>query len=268
MIEFTPRRRRIHPPFLLCEPSCVGAGWRQPRSGDHSLPRHMQMLDPMLLVSQNPTFDIFGLELTLFASVTIHMGLERRRAGEPLVTHLALVLLLCVGRHLGAKLTHHRLGSGWCASRQKVRGARKGPRQMTVLVGFRGGRAIIGNRRFHRCHRGTVVGVVASGGDRRSRRVSGGKAIRVARAPRAARTIDVARRQILAKRDHSPAGIQSITESRGRGRMRLTDASITVKQKTTVSIYSFPLSRRSEQLRIGGSSYAWDIRRSWCMWGA
>jgi hypothetical protein len=46
-------------------------------------------------------------ELTLFTSVAVHMRLQRRWAREPLVADLALVLLLCVGGHLGAELAHH-----------------------------------------------------------------------------------------------------------------------------------------------------------------
>lgn len=43
----------------------------------------------------------------LLASMAVHMGLERARAGEALVANLALVLLLRVGRKLGRELTHH-----------------------------------------------------------------------------------------------------------------------------------------------------------------
>lgn len=50
-----------------------------------------------------------GEELTLLAGVAVHMGLKRRRTREALVADLALVLLLRVGRHLGAELAHHGL---------------------------------------------------------------------------------------------------------------------------------------------------------------
>lgn len=46
-------------------------------------------------------------QLTLFAGVTVHVGLERAWAREALVANLALVLLLRAGRDFGAELPHH-----------------------------------------------------------------------------------------------------------------------------------------------------------------
>lgn len=166
------------------------------------------------------------------------MGLKRRRAGKPLVAHLALVLLLGVGRHLGAKLAHHRLGSRRRTSRQQVRRARQRPRQVAVLVRFRGSRAVVSHRGLHRCDRGGIVGVVSAGRDRRSRRVCRGETVGVTRASRAARAVDIARCHILAERDHSAAGIKSISECWGGRGLRLTDTSITTQdEKMNVSIF-------------------------------
>lgn len=46
---------------------------------------------------------------TLFASVAVHVRLQRTGPGEALVADLALVLLLRRARHLGAELAHHGL---------------------------------------------------------------------------------------------------------------------------------------------------------------
>jgi hypothetical protein len=62
--------------------------------------------------------------LTFLPSVAVHVRLQGRRAREPLIAHLALVLLLCVGWHLRAELAHHRLWAGRSTPRQEVRRAR------------------------------------------------------------------------------------------------------------------------------------------------
>ena len=118
-------------------------------------------------------------ELTLFASVAVHMGLERRRTSESLVAHLALVLLLGVGRHLGAKLAHHRLRARRRASREQAGRTGQRPRQVSIVIRLRGGRAIIGHRRVDGADGRAIVGVIRAGRDRRSRRMGRGEAIRV-----------------------------------------------------------------------------------------
>lgn len=55
--------------------------------------------------------DFKDIVRTLLASVAIHVSLQRARTSESLVANLALVLLLSTGRHLGAELPHHGLGS-------------------------------------------------------------------------------------------------------------------------------------------------------------
>lgn len=118
-------------------------------------------------------------KLTLFASVAVHMGLERRRTSESLVAHLALVLLLGVGRHLGAKLAHHRLRARRRASREQAGRTGQRPRQVSIVIRLRGGRAIIGHRRVDGADGRAIVGVIRAGRDRRSRRMGRGEAIRV-----------------------------------------------------------------------------------------
>ena len=47
------------------------------------------------------------VQLTLLASVAVHVCLKRTGAGESLVANLALVLLLAARRNLRAELAHH-----------------------------------------------------------------------------------------------------------------------------------------------------------------
>lgn len=81
--------------------------------------------------------------LTLLAGVAIHVSLERRRACESLVADLALMLLLSVGRHFGAKLAHHGLGAGGCTTGQKT--CRSG--QSAGLIGLGCCGAVVGHGR-------------------------------------------------------------------------------------------------------------------------
>jgi uncharacterized membrane protein len=97
-------------------------------------------------------------ELTLLASVAVHVCLQRRRTRESLVADLALVLLLGVGGHLGAELAHHGLGTGGRATSQKT----SRPGKSARLIRLGSARAVIGHGRVHRAHGGAVVGVVAA----------------------------------------------------------------------------------------------------------
>lgn len=83
-------------------------GLKQLRSGDHSPQLRRRML--MIFIRSCITEDILFGVLTLFASVAIHVSLQRAWSCETLVTNLALVLLLCARRDLGAELAHHGLG--------------------------------------------------------------------------------------------------------------------------------------------------------------
>jgi hypothetical protein len=49
----------------------------------------------------------------LLTSVAVHVHLKGAWSSEALVTDLALMLLLGIGRHLGTELRHHRLRCGW-----------------------------------------------------------------------------------------------------------------------------------------------------------
>ena len=154
------------------------------------------------------------------------MGLQRRRTRKPLVAHLAFVLLLGVGRHLGTELAHHGLGSRRRTACQQSRGTRKGTRGNAILIGFRGSGAVIGHGRVHRGYRRAVVGVIAAGGNGRPGGMGRGEAIRVSRASGIARTINVPGSQVLAESHHATAGVQRITKSRsGRG-LRLTNTGV------------------------------------------
>ena len=165
------------------------------------------------------------VKLTLLAGVAVHMRLQRRRAREPLVADLALVLLLGVGGHLRAELAHHGLGSRGRATGQKAGWPREGPR----LVRLGGGRAVVGHGRVHGAHGGAVVGVVSTGRNGGGGGVGRGESIGIGGASRIARTraVDVARGQILAQRDHSAAGVERVTEGgSGRGWLGRAHASI------------------------------------------
>ena len=149
-------------PFRPCEPSCVGAGSRRRRNVAHSLRRRMQMLQKYQFVIKYQSA-IRGR--TLLASVTVHVGLERRRTRKALVAHLALVFLLGVGGHLGAELAHHGLGPRGGTTSQQGGRTREGTRRQAIFVGFRGGRAVIGHGRVHRRNGSAVIGVIPAGGD-------------------------------------------------------------------------------------------------------
>lgn len=97
--------------------------------------------------------------------MTVHVGLERRRTRKALVAHLALVLLLGVGGHFGAELAHHGLGARRGTTGQQGGRARERTRRKTIVVGFRGGRAVIGHGRVHRRNGSAVIGVIPAGGD-------------------------------------------------------------------------------------------------------
>lgn len=192
---------------------------------------------------------------TLLASVTVHVGLQRRRTREPLVADLALVLLLGVGGHLGAKLAHHGLGARRRATRQERGRTREGTRWKAIVVGFRGGRAVIGHGRVHRRNGSAVIGVIPAGGDGRPGGMGGREAIRVSRTPGIPRAIDIAWGEILAESHHSATGIQCIAKGwTGSRRLRLTNTRV----PNSVSI--FPSSNSDNHLE----PYAWDIRRSGC----
>lgn len=184
------------------------------------------------------------------------MGLQRRGPSEALVAHLALVLLLGVGRHLRAELAHHRLGSRGSAARQKIRGTREGSRQVPVLVRFGSRGAVVGHRRLDRCDGSAVVRVVSTRGDRGAGRVSGREAIGVARSPGATRAVDVPGGQILAESDHSAAGVKRITERRGRGGLRRSNASsITVTVNRVSEIPVSPREKRAQPRGSGGRGF-------------
>ena len=155
------------------------------------------------------------------------MGLQRRRTRKPLVAHLAFVLLLGVGRHLGTELAHHGLGSRGRTTSQQSRRTRKGTRGNAILIGFGGRGAVIGHGRVHRGYRRAVVGVIAAGGNGRPGGMGGGEAIRVSRTSGIARTINIPGSQVLAESHHAATGVQRITKSRsGRG-LRLTNTGVT-----------------------------------------
>lgn len=157
--------------------------------------------------------------------MTVHVCLQRRGTSKPLVANLALVLLLRVRRNLGAELGHHRLRRRRSTSRQKVWRTRKGSWRQ-IIVGF-GSRAVIGHGRINRSYRGAVVRVTCTRGSRRSGGMGGWESVRISGTSGAARAVDVARRQVLAQRNHTTAGIQRVTKSRSWRSMWLTDASVT-----------------------------------------
>lgn len=111
----------------------------------------------------------------LLARVAVHVCLQRTWSRKPLVANLALVLLLRARRHLGAKLSHHRLRCWWqalqCMRWRQCSGVRK--------VGRLAGGAVVHRSFAH----GTVVirRIRAARGNRRVRRVSCGEAVRVCR---------------------------------------------------------------------------------------
>ena len=125
---FTRRRRpgsqRPSPP---CGLSCGAAGLRPQRSVARNLQRHMQMLDRDVSTNYD-CLEGCRCQLTLFASVAVHMRLQGRRASKSLVADLALVLLLGVRGHLGAKLAHHRLRARRRTACQKTGGPGKSAR--------------------------------------------------------------------------------------------------------------------------------------------
>lgn len=142
------------------------------------------------------------------------------------------MLLLGVGRHLGAELAHHGLGARGSGTAQQCGRTGESAGGDAIVVGVRG-RAVISDRRVHGRHRSAVVRVVAARGDRRAGRVGGRETVRVARAPGVARTVDVAGSEILAESDHAATGIQSIAKS-GSGVLRLTNARVTVRELACV----------------------------------
>jgi hypothetical protein len=75
-----------------CAPCGVVASLIRQRSGDHIHRRRRQMLVDLLAIVLELGCDFN--RLTLFASVAVHMCLERTGASEAFVTDLALVLLL------------------------------------------------------------------------------------------------------------------------------------------------------------------------------
>lgn len=77
--------------YVLCD---VASSWIQRRNGDRSLRLRTQMLRLLLAQKYHPSV-VFTL--TLLSSVTVHVGLQRARASEPLVANLAFVLLLRAG---------------------------------------------------------------------------------------------------------------------------------------------------------------------------
>src|SRR5271170_6204340 len=90
------------------------------------------------------------------ARMAVHMRLEGAWSCKALVTHLALVLLLGIGRHFGGKLTHHRLrwrNVGPDQLRWSWESARSRHR---VVAGVRGGGAVICGR-IGRRHRAAII---------------------------------------------------------------------------------------------------------------
>jgi hypothetical protein len=81
-----------------CAPCGVVASLIQQRSGVHIRRHRRRMLLDLLVIVlyyQNSM-----VQLTLLASVAVHVCLKRTGAGETLVTDLALVLLLAARRNL------------------------------------------------------------------------------------------------------------------------------------------------------------------------
>ena len=97
---------------------------------------------------------------TFFASVAVHVSLQRAGTGEALIADLALVLLLRARRDFGAELAHHGLRRRGHRSSQKRARARQGPR-VGEIDGL-GGRAVIGDGAVAAV---VAVGVVAGGRD-------------------------------------------------------------------------------------------------------
>jgi len=100
----------------------------------------------------------------LLASVAVHVSLKRARSGEAFVADSALVLLLCIGRHLRRELTHHRL---WCWRTQwgtkELSWSGKGSRSHGIVASIGGGRAVVSGRVGHGTDRAaTVVRVTTS----------------------------------------------------------------------------------------------------------
>ena len=224
---FTRRHQKgllFHP----CGPFCVDAGWKQRRNVAHSLRHRMRMLQDKDKSVHNSFLGWRKREgRTLLARVAVHVGLQRRRTRESLVADLALVLLLGVGGHLGAKLAHHGLRArGGTAGQERGR-TREGPRGDAIVIGFRGGRAVIGHGRVHRRNGSAVIGVIPAGGDGRPGGMSGREAIRVSRTPGIPRAIDIAWGEILAEGHHSATGIQCIAKGwTGSRRLRLTNTRV------------------------------------------
>jgi hypothetical protein len=98
-----PRRVTDDHGLRPCAPCGVFAGLIQQRRGVRI--RHRQMLFEKLAIVLEYQNSL--AQLTLLASVAVHVCLKRTGAGESLVTDLALVLLLAARRNLRAELTHH-----------------------------------------------------------------------------------------------------------------------------------------------------------------
>ena len=128
--------------------------------------------------------------------MAVHMRLQRWWTGEALIAHFTFMFLLGVGRHFGTKLAHHRLRSWRRTTRHKPRRTRQGPRRKT-FIGFWSGGAVVGDRRVYGSNRRTVVLVISSRRNWRSRRV-GRKSVWIPRTSWAPRGVDVPWRQVLA----------------------------------------------------------------------
>ena len=236
------RRRRARP----CAPYGAGAGSTPRRSSCHSQGLRKQRLRvssvPCLVKSRG------AARLTLLARVAVHVGLERARAREALVAHLALVLLLRAARDLGVEGAHHGLRRRRQVRVQEGGRARQGAR--AHAVDRLGGRAVVGDgAAVDGAAAAEVARVPAGRGDGGAGGVRGREAVGVGRAAVAARAVDVARRDVgLAHGHHAAGAVHGLSKRRlGIGKRHRHSRKIS----TTLRDWS-----------VARDTYGGDIRRA------